>query len=58
MRRLGEADPEKATQRYILAEPGPVDEATRRVSQRLPALVSDACLGLAPKLSPSESGRR
>ena len=58
MRRLGEANPEKAIQRYIFTVPGPVGEGGRRLSQRLPVVVSDVCLGLAPNLPLTESGRR
>jgi hypothetical protein len=58
IRHLGEASPERAIHRFIFTVPGPVGESTRLLSQRLPVVLSDVCLGLLPKPWSSEVGRR
>jgi hypothetical protein len=53
-RRLAERNPEKATYRFSFMAPGPLGRGTRHVSELLPLVLTDVCLGLLPVPPPHE----
>lgn len=57
-RRLGEPNPGRATHRFSFFAPGPVADATHRMSKQMPVVLTDVCLGVLPATPAGEMSRR